>query len=826
MLVPLRWLKEHVPVEAEPEILAERLTMAGIEVSSVHRVKAPFQGVTVGEITRIQKHPNADRLIVCQVAAGPGRTYQIVTGDLSLREGAKVPMAPPGSTLPGGTVMKELELRGVRSQGMACCITELLLGEPHREGEGVFVFEEGKAKAGEDAAEVLGWDDWVLDLDPTPNYAHCLSIRGVATEVAAIFRLRLLPLALPQLPVSSEAGPFEVSIEDPELCPRYAGALAAEVRVGHSPPWLRWRLHIAGLRSLNDVVDITNYVMLELGQPLHAFDFEKLGGGRIVVRRARMGERLTTLDGVERDLDGQLAICDCSRPVAVAGVIGGEESAVSFRTKSVLFESAYFNPLAVRRSSRSLSLRTDASSRFERGIDPTGQVRALARVASMVEALGIGRVVGPVVDCRPLPIPARQIEFRPSRANQVLGLDLGPEEQRSILESLGLEVDASKSTWLVKVPPYRVDLEEEIDLTEELARIKGYENIPATLPRGRVTKGGKSAKKEMEDAVREILVACGLNEAITYSFIDPEIFDLLRVEEGDPWRRFIRIANPLRKEQSVMRTSLLPGLLQALSYNLSRGVRDVRLFEVGPVYIPKDGSDASFAGLPEERKMIAAVACGRARPRNWNTPSEEADFYYLKGILEEMASRLGKAGGQLAFRPHSHPALHPARQATVLFGGLEVGLIGEVHPRVLKDLGVRWRATAFEVDLDSLMRQWLGGPEKEGVTAVRSPGMDKRYKPLPKYPAVERDIAVLVPREVEAETLTRLILEEATELLEDLSLFDVYEGERIPEGKKSLAFSMRYRAPDRTLSDAEVDRIRARVVERIKRDVPGATLRE
>lgn len=787
MRVSLKWLREYVDIPLEPEELAERLTMAGVAVGAIYRPGKEIANVVTGRIERVEPHPNADKLVICRVSLGNGATRQIVTGAPNVREGLVVPVALEGARLAGGVVIKKARLRGVESCGMLCSGQELGLDPksmPPDQAHGIMILPPD-TPLGVDVRPLLGLDDTILELDLTPNRGDCLSMIGVAREVSALLGqpLRLPETEVEEVPGSSIEGYVRVDIQEPALCRRYVALLFTNIKVGPSPLWMQERLRAAGMRPINNIVDITNYVMLEIGQPLHAFDYHALKDGHIIVRRAQPGETIVTLDGNERRLEPEmLVIADPGGPVAIAGVMGGLSTEVTEKTTAVLLESAYFNPLSIRRTARALGLRSEASLRFEKGIDLEGCLRAAKRAAYLVAKLGAGEVVAGAVDSYPLPMERRTIVLRPERVGQVLGINISPSQTKALLSRLGFEVQESEKQFLVKVPSYRVDVSREIDLVEEVARIYGYQHIPATLPFGSTTKGFRTRRQELLRRLREVLVECGLSEVITYSFINPASFDRLRLPPDSPLRQVLKLQNPLSCEQSVMRTTLLPGLLEVLVRNYNRRVTSGAIFEVGRVFYPKGGE-----ALPEEKLVLSAAAMGQAAA-GWNHQPVNLDFYFLKGVLEVLAERLGFPKITLE-REKENPTFHPGRTARLKVGGITVGVLGEFHPDVLEEYGLGSRACAFELDLEALLEM-----------ATREP----KYQPLPRFPGIKRDIALVVPREVPCGEVLRVIREAGGTNLRQVSVFDVYEGRQIKKGCRSLAFSLFFQAGDRTLTDEEV----------------------
>ncbi len=818
MRVPYRWLKEYVDVGLGPEELAAALTGQGLAVEAVERRGAAFRGVVTGRVLEVAPHPNADRLKVCLVDTGGAEPRQIVCGAPNVAAGQTVPVALPGAELPGGVRIGRARLRGVESDGMICSARELGLPDP-TEGAGIMVLP-GEHPPGRDLGEALGLDEAVLVLDLTPNYAtHCQSLLGVAREVAALTggAVRVPEVRVVEAPPAA-AELVEVAIEDPDLCPRYVARVIEGVRVGPSPEWLQRRLEAAGMRPINNVVDVTNYVMLETGQPLHAFDLARLrapagaaagGRKRIVVRRARPGERLLTLDGVERGLAAEdLVIADGVGPVALAGVMGGADSEIRAETTAVLLESAAFHNLTVRRTARRLGIASEAAARFEKWVDPEGCRAAADRACALLAELAGGVVLEGAVDVYPRPAAPRLVRARPARINALLGTDLPAEEMAGIFRRLGFEVrpEAADGEMTVVIPTRRPDIEGEHDLAEEVARLYGYDRVPVTLPRSPAAPAPLARARRLAEEVRRLCLAAGLHEVMTYSFHDPALFDRLGLPAGDGRRRAIPLANPLTADQGVLRTSLLPLLLEVAATNVRRRQEDVAIFEVGRVYLARS---LPLAELPEERLALAALATGRVRPNGWWGTGEEADFFYLKGVAEALLERLGV--DEVAFRRAQPPGYHPGRTAEIaLVGTGEVlGVVGEVHPQVASAWDLPGRVVALELDAERLF---------ELARPVHA------YRPLPRYPAVSRDLAVAVRAEVPAERVRQTIVTAAGPLLESVRLFDLYAGPGVPAGWRSLAYSLVYRAADRTLTDAKVEEVHDRVRRALVEEL-GAELR-
>ncbi|MBE3581456.1 MAG: phenylalanine--tRNA ligase subunit beta [Thermoanaerobacteraceae bacterium] len=804
MRVPYSWLREFVEIDLPPEELAEKLTMAGVPVENIVGPLTGLEGVVVGEILAIEDHPHADHLVVCQVDVG-GRVLSLVTGAPNIWVGQKVAVALEGARLPGGREIRKATFRGVDSHGMVCSAQELGLDSSlvaPEDREGILTLPPD-APLGEEVAGILGFKETVLELELTPNRADCLSIQGVAREVAA---LTGAPLRRPALEVVEEGPPtsslVQVEIEATDMCGRYVARIVRGVKIGPSPTWMQLRLRACGVRPINNIVDVTNYVMLEMGQPLHAFDYVLLRGRRIIVRRARAGAKIVTLDGQERILDPRiLVIADGERAVAVAGVMGGLETEVTPNTEDILIESAHFDGVCIRRGSRLLGLRSESSLRFERGVNIEGCAEAADRAAALMQALAGGRVGPGRVDCYVKKREPVIISLRPERVNYLLGTELTSREIRRILERLHLKVEGG-DPLRVEVPAARGDLTREVDLVEEVARLYGYDRIPVTIPAGVAAGEKKSARLRWEELGREIATSCGLAEVVTYSFINPKGWDVFRLPPDHPWRRTVVLQNPLREEQSVLRTTLLPGLLEVAARNAHRKVMPVAIYELGRVFLP--GRDE----LPEEPLRLAGLVMG-SLDRGWAWPRQEMDFYYLKGILEEILERAGLP--EVRFKASTAwPFLHPGRSAALWVRDVNLGFLGEVHPDVLEAYDLPQRACVFEVDWDRALD-----------LAETSPV----YEPLPRFPAVERDLAVVVAEETAADQVQDIIVGAAGEMLRACRLFDVYRGEQIAPGFKSLAYALTFQRGDRTLTEEEVHTALNRIEEELAKKL-GATLRK
>jgi len=795
MKVSLKWLKDYVDFDLPAQELADRLTMAGLEVDALEEKRADFSGVVVARIVSAKRHPDADKLSLCEASIGD-KTLPIVCGAPNVREGILVPLATVGAVIPGGYTIKLTKIRGEVSEGMFCSEEELGIGS---DNTGIMVLPD-ELIPGMPLDQALDLTDTVLDVGVTPNRSDCLSIVGIAREVAAITGKSLRYPAI-SVPESEEkvSDVTSVTILDPDLCPEYTARIVRNVAIWPSPLWMRQRLEAVGLRAINNVVDITNFVMLELGQPLHAFDFRFLEEGRIVVRKSREGEIFISLDEKERSLkEGTLLICDGVKPVAIAGIMGGLNSEVKDDTSTVLLESAYFNPGSIRRSSRFLGMGTDAAFRFERGIDPQGVVRALDRAAGLMAELADGVSCLGYIDAHPQEVQiAKDIPLRVTRVNDILGLSLTEKEIVPILESLEMKVrpeDGNPGVYRVTPPTCRVDLTREIDLIEEVARLHGYDRIPVTLPAVTASPFAPDPGRLVEDRVRALLNGYGYSEVITYSFVSPSSADLLAFRPDDFRRRMLKIMNPLTEDQSVMRTALVPSLLKTMLDNANAGTVDLKIFEIGKVFHPREGRE-----LPEERDRIGALLTGRRYEDRWHFTSVQSDFFDLKGCLEGVLEGLGIREGD--FRVRSlEPFLHPGRSCDLFHGDLRLGFLGEVHPDVLSRLDLKSRAMVFELDVEAL-----------STIASR----ELKFRGVPRYPSSSRDVAFLVNAGITSGDMIRWAAGNEEELLEKIYVFDVYAGQGIPEGMKSLGLRFSYRAPDRTLTDQEIHEVHSRIMERI-----------
>lgn len=807
MNVTLNWLGNYIDFEFSASELADRLTMLGIEVESVKQRGAELAGVVVGSVNAIKPHPNADKLVLCQVDVGETEELQIVCGAPNVREGMLAPVATIGTTLPIGLTIKRAKLRGETSQGMLCsekelCLAAQLASAYNKAEDAAGLMElSTDIPTGTPLATALGLDDTVFELEITPNRPDCLSLIGVAREIRAETGN---PLKLPQVDFKENETDVRettsVTIEAPDLCPRYAARVIRGVKIGQSPAWLQQRLESIGIGVINNIVDITNFVLMEYGQPLHAFDYHKLTENRIVVRRAMAGEKLTTLDEIERELTSDmLVIADAEKPVALAGVMGGYDSEITEATCDVLLESAYFNPSSIRATAKALGMSTEASYRFERGADPGIVITALDRAAQLITESAGGTICKGVVDVYPGEQPLTEIQLRPKRVNFVLGTEIEPATMEEILTRLGFDVSVSGSVYWVTVPTFRADITREIDLIEEIARVYGYDNIPTTLPKGDIPVPAPDPKVEVRRRVKQFLLASGMMEALNYSFSDPNSFDKIRFAADNPLRNALPLQNPLSPEMSVLRTTLLPGLLDNAQRNRNHQIDTIALFEIGNVFI-RDGEQ-------KEPERVSGVLAGQIGDGVYSNPYRQPDFYDIKGLAEGMLEVCGISDYTL--QKTGAPTFHPGRNAAVLLGDRQVGIFGEAHPVVLENYDLPYKAYLFDFDLEVLVDAAI---------------FAKRFEPISVYPKVERDLAIVVDEETLSDMPTELIYKTGGEWVESVRLFDVYEGEQVPEGKKSLAYAIIYHSATETLTDKAVNALHDKIVKRLNQEL-GAELR-
>lgn len=797
MNTALSWIKVYVPeLSCEDKEYADAMTLTGTKVETYERMDKNLEKIVIGQIVKIERHPDADKLIVCQVDIG-SEVIQIVTGAPNVKEGDKVPVVLDGGKVAGGhdggplpedgIVIKAGNLRGVPSNGMMCSIEELGSSRdmyPEAPEFGIYIFPED-AKVGEDAVEALGLRDTVFEYEITSNRVDCYSVLGVAREAAATFKK---PFIAPKVEVKANDEKVEdyisVKVEDTDLCPRYCARVCTNIKIEPSPKWMQRRLAASGIRPINNLVDITNYVMEEYGQPMHAYDLDTVEGHEIIVRRAKDGDVFQTLDGQMRNLDSEmLMICDAKKEIGIAGIMGGENSKITDDVKTVLFEAATFNGANIRKSAKRLGLRTDASGIFEKGLDPRNAQAAIDRACQLIQELGCGEVVGGMADvCVPLK-ELRKIKFDSERINNLLGTDVSEKEMLEIFERLELEIETSDDgTKMLIIPSFRQDLEGIADIAEEVARFYGYDKIPMTLPNGEATTGKLSFKLRIEQKARDIAEYCGFSQGMCYSFESPKVFDKLLLDKDDVQRRAITISNPLGEDFSIMRTISLNGMLTSLATNYNRRNKDVRLYELGNIYIPKN---LPLDELPDERMQFSLGMCG------------EGDFFTMKGVVEEFFDSIGM-NKKAVYDPNAGKNfLHPGRQANICYDGKVVGFLGEVHPEVCDNYDLGTKAYVAVLDMPEILPFAT---------------FDRKYAGVAKYPAVSRDISMVVPKNILAGQIEAMIAQRGGKILEEYKLFDIYEGSQIKEGYKSVAYSITFRANDRTLEEADVSGVMKKIL--------------
>ena len=800
MNTSLNWIKAMVPgLEVTDQEFRDAMTLSGTKVENFTAFDKNLDKIVVGQIESVEKHPDADKLVICQVNVG-SETVQIVTGAPNIpvgSSGQKVPVVLDGGRVAGGhdggalpedgIKIKKGKLRGVESFGMMCAIEELGSSRefyPDAPENGIYILGDD-AQVGEDAVHYLGLDDTVFEYEITNNRVDCYSIIGIAREAAATFRKPFTP------PVVTETGNAEdindyvkVDVEATDLCSRYTARLVKNIKLAPSPKWMQRRLASAGIRPINNIVDITNYVMEEYGQPMHAYDYDTLAGGKIVVRRAKDGEKFMTLDGQERTLDSDmLMICDGEKAVGLAGIMGGENSKITDDVKTMLFEAATFDGTNIRKATKRLGLRTDASGKFEKGLDPENALAAMNRACQLIEELGAGEIVGGVVDVYPNKKERVRVPFEPERINALLGTNVSVEEMLGYFKMLELDYDEAKQELII--PTFRQDLLRTADIAEEVARFFGYANIPTTLPHGASTMGKISFKQRVEDVAGEIAQFCGFSQAMTYSFESPKVFDKLKLAADAEERKTVVISNPLGEDFSIMRTLPLNGMLNSLATNYNRRNKAVKLYELAKVYVPVEGED-----LPDERVQFTLGFYG------------DGDFFTMKGVVEEFLEKIG-----MSARPEYDPEagktfLHPGRQAEILYKDTVIGYLGEVHPDVADTYGLGERTYIAVLDLPEILP---------------FASFDRKYEGIAKFPAVTRDISMVMPKTVLVGEVEKIIEKRGGKLLEKYNLFDIYEGAQIKEGFKSVAYTISFRAKDRTLEDKDIQPI----MEKILGDLSG-----
>ena len=798
MRTSLEWIRSMVPeLSCTAQEYMDAMTLSGSKVEGYEELDADLEKIVIGQIEKIEKHPDADKLIICQVNVGTGENIQIVTGAPNVKEGDKVPVVLDGGRVagghdgkktPGGVKIKKGKLRGVESFGMMCSIEELGSTKdmyPEAPEYGIYIFPED-AVVGADAVEALGLHNSVFEYEITSNRVDCFGIIGLAREAAATFRKEFHPPVVTATGNNEDVNDYvKVSVEDTKLCPRYTARVVKNIKIAPSPEWMQRRLAAQGIRPINNIVDITNYVMEEYGQPMHAYDLDTIAGHQIVVKRAEKGQKFVTLDGQERTLnDSVLMICDGEKAIGIAGIMGGENSMITDDVKTMLFEAACFDGTNIRLSSKKVGLRTDASGKFEKGLDPNNAIEAMNRACQLIEELGAGEVVGGVVDVYTTVKEGRNIPFEPERYNRLLGTDIAPETMLDYFKMLDLGYDKEKNEILV--PSWRQDLECDADIAEEVARFYGYDKIPTSLPSGEATTGKLSFKLRVEKLARDIAEFCGFSQAMTYSFESPKVFDKLLLPADSPLRETVVITNPLGEDFSIMRTVSLNGMLASLATNYNRRNQNVRLYELGNIYLPKQ---TPVTELPEERMQFTLGMYG------------EGDFYTMKGVVEELFDKLGMHEKAEYDPSDKKPFLHPGRQADIVYHGNVIGYLGEIHPTVAANYAIKERVYVAVLDMPYI---------------VEYASFDRKYRGIAKFPAVTRDLSMVVPKEVLAGDIEKVFDEKGGQYLERYALFDIYEGAQIKRGYKSIAYTLTFRAQDKTLEDADIQNAMNKILKKLE----------
>ena len=790
MRTSLKWIKDLVPgiEDLTPQEYLDAMTLSGSKGEYYVELDKNLENIVVGQILKIEKHPDADKLVICQVNVGQEEPVQIVTGAPNVFEGAVVPVVLAGGRVAGGhdgstppeegIKIKKGKLRGVPSNGMMCSIEELGSSRdmyPDAPENGIYIFKNREdIKPGDNAVKALGLDDAVIEYEITSNRVDCFSILGIAREAAVTFDKPFCPPVVEPTGNDEDVNDFiSVEVKDTELCPRYTARVVKNIKVGPSPEWMQRRLTAQGIRPINNIVDITNYVMEEYGQPMHAYDLSTIAGQKIIVRRAEDNEKFVTLDGQARTLDSSmLMICDAEKPVGIAGIMGGENSMITDDVDAILFEAACFDGTNIRLSGKKLGMRTDAQSKFEKGLDPNNASAAIDRACQLIEVLGCGEVVGGMVDVYGKVKEPHEIPFQPERINRLLGTDLSAEQMLGYFKSLELEYDADRNVMII--PTFRQDLLGTADLAEEVARFYGYSNIPSTLPSGESTSGKVSFKHRVEDVAKETAEFCGFSEGMTFSFESPKVFDKLRLDADDPLRQAITIANPQGEDYSIMKTTPLNGMLVSLARNFNRRNKDVKLYEMAKIYLPKSLPLTEYA---DERVQFTLGFYG------------EGDFFTMKGVVEEFLERAGMHD-IVDYDPNAGKSfLHPGRQANIIYQGKVIGYMGEVHPEVCENYDLKTRAYIAVLDMPV-------------ITEMAT--FDRHFKGIAKHPAVNRDISMVVKKDILVGQIEKVIREKGGHHLESYHLFDIYEGSQIKPGYKSVAYSITFRANDRTLEEKDI----------------------
>ena len=795
MNTSLSWIKAYVPdLDVTAQEYTDAMTLTGTKVEGFEKMDVDLDKIVVGQIDKIEKHPDADKLIICQVNIGT-ESIQIVTGAPNVKEGDKVPVVldggrvagghEPGQRVAGGIKIKKGKLRGVESNGMMCSIEELGSNRdmyPDAPEYGIYIFPED-TEVGADAIEVLGLHDVVFEYEITSNRVDCYSVVGIAREAAATFHKEFCPPVVTATGNDEDVNDYiKVTVKNTDLCPRYCARVVKNIKIAPSPEWMQRRLASVGIRPINNLVDITNYVMEEYGQPMHAYDLDTIANHEIIVRTAEADEKFTTLDGQERQMDEDvLMICDGEKSIGIAGIMGGENSMITDNVKTMLFEAACFDGTNIRKSSKRVGLRTDASGKFEKGLDPNNAQAAIDRACQLIEEMGAGEVVGGMVDVYGKKKEPVRVPFDSEAINNLLGTEIAEEDMLGYFKKIDLEYDKEKRE--VIAPTFRHDLFRMADLAEEVARFYGYDNIPTTLPRGEATTGKLSFKLRVEEIARDIAEFCGFSQGMTYSFESPKVFDKLLLPEDSPLRQTVDIVNPLGEDYSVMRTTSLNGMLTSLATNYNRRNKNVRLYELGNVYLPKA---LPLTELPEERMQFTLGMYG------------DGDFFSMKGVVEEFFEKVGLHKKETYDPNAGKTYLHPGRQANIIYDGTVVGYLGEVHPDVADNYGIGTRAYIAVIDMPEI---------------VKKATFDRKYTGIAKFPAVTRDISMVMPKEILVGQVEEVIEKKGGAYLESYALFDIYEGEQIKKGFKSVAYSIVFRAKDKTLEEAEITSAMNKILE-------------
>lgn len=804
MQVSIKWLKDYIDFTETPEQLADKLTMAGIPVENVVDPGEGLEKVVTGRIEKLEPHQNSDHLQICTMNVGLAENIIIVTGAQNVAEGQVVPVAMVGAHLPNGMKISKGKLRGVASNGMLCSAQELKLDLeklPEEQKTGIFILP-SDTPVGIPAKDVLGLNDVVLEFELTANRADCFSVFGLVREIAAITGNKP---HFPEIKVNEDDNTklndiFSVEIADPDLCSRFSTRMLKNVKIGPSPEWMQQRLEGAGIRSINNVVDVTNFVMIELGHPMHAYDYDKITGKKLIARRAIEGEELHTLDDTSRKAKGEmLVIADSEKAAGLAGIMGGFETEITDTTTTVVLESADFYGPCIRRTARACGLSSEASGRFERGVDSETTIKALDRAAQLLQEMGACTVCEGIVDVYPNPKQANYVTFTPEQINNHLGTNIAKDVMLNIITSVGFDVTKDENDEItVKVPSWRNDVTCMADISEEIARLHGFDKIKSTLPNGVSMQGTQSAKQAFIDKVKASLSSQGLYETISFALTNEETFNKLNIPQDSPLRKAVPIMNPLSDEYPLVRTTLLSSIFDNLARNLARKNDDVALFEVGSVFFPKA---LPVTELPDEVVKIAGAITGRRNAQGWNQTNDMVDFYDAKGIIEELFANLRVT--RYTVEAGTHYAMHPGKTALFKKGRDVIATVGEVHPAVLSAYGITKPVYIFELDATTVMKYMA---------------KDLKYKALPKYPATSRDLAMLVDVDVNAADIEKAMTKAAGQNLTQITLFDVYTGKQVEEGKKSLAFSLTFQSNDKTLTDAEIDPAIEKIVAKLQKD--------